>query len=117
MAKPPKTYRHLRGKIAAFAEEPEYQQLVDEKKKELLGTLDDEDANVNRLAALLVKYERDKKSLYDKYGSRQGESGPKKTDAEYELNIYRKALSQMFVSAAISQGVEEVRLSSGELVS
>jgi hypothetical protein len=106
----PKPYRHLRGKIAAFTEEPAYQQLVDAKKQELLGTLDGEDANTNRLAALLVKYERDKKALYATYDSQTN-------DAEYEINLYRKALSQLLVSAMMTQGAEEVRLTSGELVS
>lgn len=105
-----KAYKHLRGKIPAFTEEPTYQALVDEKKEELLGTLDGEDANVNRLAALLVKYERDKKGLYAKYDSET-------PDAEYEINLYRNALSQLFVKACGEQGAEEVRLSSGELVS
>jgi hypothetical protein len=104
-----KQYQHLRGKIEAFAEEPSYQSLVDEKKQELLGTLDGEDANVNKLAATLVKYERDKKALYEKYDSET-------PDAEYEINLYRKALSQLLVSAFSEQGAEEVRLSSGELV-
>lgn len=109
MSKPPKTYRHLRGKIAAFVEEPTYQELVDGKKQELLGTVDGEDANINRLAALLVSYERSKRALYAKYGS-------KTNDAEYEINLYRKALSQLLVSAFETQGAEEVRLTSGELV-
>lgn len=106
----PKTYKHLRGKIPAFVEEPEYQEKVDEKKQELLGTLDGQEANTNRLAALLVKYERDKKALYERYQS-------KTNDAEYEINLYRAALSQLLVAALGSQGAEEVRLSSGELVS
>lgn len=104
-----KAYRHLRGKIPAFQEEPTYQAKIDEKKQELLGTLDGEDANPNRLAALFVKYEREKKALYAKYDSETN-------DAEYEINLYRKALSQLMEKAFEAQGVEEVRLSSGELV-
>ena len=105
-----KAYKHLRGKIPAFTEEPEYQEKVDEKKQEILGTLDADAANTNRLAALLVKYERDKKALYERYQS-------KTNDAEYEINLYRTALSQLLVTALGEQGAEEVRLSSGELVS
>lgn len=104
-----KKYRHLRGKIPAFTEEPTYQAKIDEKKKELLGTLEGEDANCNRLAALFVKYERDKKQLYAKYDSETN-------DAEYEINLYRKALSQLMEKAFEAQGIEEVRLTSGELV-
>src|SRR6266436_6492053 len=103
-------YSHLRNKLPAFIEEESYQQLVDKAKQELLGTLDGEDANASRLAALLVKCEYEKKGLYAKYGSKET------TDAEYEINLYRKALSQLLVAALTSQGVEEVRLSSGELV-
>jgi hypothetical protein len=105
-----KQYRHLRGKIPAFTEEPTYQTLVDEKKLEVLGTLDGEDANINRLAAMLVSYERDKKRLYEKYDSET-------PDAEYEINLYRNALSQLLVKAFGEQGAEEVRLTTGELVS
>ncbi len=105
-----KAYKHLRGKIPAFTEEPEYQEKVDEKKQEILGTLDADAANTNRLAALLVKYERDKKALYERYQS-------KTNDAEYEINLYRTALSQLLVTALGEQGAEEVRLSSGELIS
>ena len=104
-----KAYKHLRGKIPAFTEEPEYQEKVDEKKQEILGTLDADAANTNRLAALLVKYERDKKALYERYQS-------KTNDAEYEINLYRTALSQLLVTALGEQGAEEVRLSSGELI-
>lgn len=110
MSGKPKMYRHLRGKLPAFTEEPTYQALVDERKQELLGTLDGEDANVNRLAALLVEKEYAKKALYERYGSSST------TDAEYEINLYRNAISQLFVAAATAQGAEEVRLSSGELV-
>lgn len=106
----PKPYRHLRGKIPAFKEKPEYQERIDEKKRELLGTLDGEDANTSRLAALLVEKERAKKQLYAKYNSETN-------DAEYEINLYRKALSQLLENAMQNQGIEEVRLSSGELVS
>ena len=104
-----KQYRHLRGKLPAFTEEPTYQQKVDEKKQELLGTLDGENANIGKLAAMFVSYERNKKNLYAKYGS-------KTTDAEYEINLYRKALSQFLVAALAEQGGEEFRLESGELV-
>lgn len=104
-----KVYRHLRGKIPAFTEEPSYQTLVDEKKQELLGTLEGEDANINRLAALLVTYEREKKALYAKYDSET-------IDVEYEINLYRKALSQLLVDAFSAQGAEETRLSTGELI-
>ena len=71
--------------------------------------MDGDTGNVNRLATTLVKYERDKKALYEKYDSET-------PDAEYEINLYRKALSQLLVSAFSEQGAEEVRLSSGELV-
>lgn len=104
-----KAYRHLRGKLPAFAEEPDYQSKIDEKKMELLGTLDSDDANVNALAAMLVEWEHKKKSLYAKYGSET-------PDVVYEVNLYRNALSQLFVKACVEQGAEEVRLSSGELV-
>jgi hypothetical protein len=105
-----KKYAALVKKLPAFGEEPTYQSLVDEKKQELLGTLDGEDANINRLAALFVKYERDKKSLYERYQSKE------KTDAEYEINLYKTALSQLFVSACLAGGAEEIRLSTDELV-
>lgn len=110
MAKANKPYRHLRGKLAAFTEEPTRQEMIDEKKMEIVGTLEGEDANVNRLATLLVSYEQKKKALYAKYDSETN-------DAEYEINLYRDALSQLFVDACTAQGAEEVRLSTGELVS
>src|SRR5271154_2068339 len=90
-----KKYRHLRGKIAPFTEKPEYQSRIDEKKQELLGTLEGEDANTNRLAAMIVKREYEKKGLYSKYGSKET------TDQEYEINLYRTALSQMICTAMI----------------
>ena len=104
-----KQYRHLRGTTPAFAEKPEYQDRINEKKEEILKTPDGNDTN--RLAALLVKREYERKALYAKYQS------VKTTDVEYEINLYRTALAQLITSAMMSQGMEEVRLTSGELVS
>ena len=103
-------YANLRGKVPAFVEEDSYQSRIEEKKQELLTWFDGDTGNVNRLATTLVKYERDKKALYERYQS-------KTNDAEYEINLYRTALSQLLVTALGEQGAEEVRLSSGELIS
>jgi len=101
-------YSHLRGKIPAFVEEQPYQALVDEKKQELLGVLEGDAANALRLAAQFISYEKKKDALYAKYGS-------KTNDAEYEINLYRKALSQLLVDAFTDQGVkgEGIRLADG----
>jgi hypothetical protein len=104
-----KQYRHLRGKIPAFVEEPEYQAKIDEKKREIIATLDG-DSDTNAMASMLVGRELERKGLYSIHHS-------KTNDREYEINLYRKALSQLLEKAMNAQGVEEVRLTSGELVS
>jgi hypothetical protein len=103
-------YSHVKKKYPAFQEEPSYQQLVDNAKQELLGTLDAEGANINALAAIFSEYNAKKKALYSKYGSDSA------TDAEYEINIYKKALSQLLVDAFEEQGMSNVGLSSGATV-
>jgi hypothetical protein len=102
-------YSSLRGKLPAFVEKPEYQQRVDEAKQELLGTLEGENANVNRLAALFAEYEAKKAALYATYGKKS----EKVTDVEYELNIYRKALSQLLQDAMENENMNFTVLDSG----
>jgi hypothetical protein len=103
-------YTDVKRNYPAFEEELSYQQLLDEAKQQLLGTLDGEGANINHLAAIFASYDEKKKALFAKYGSKD------KTDAEYEINIYRKALSQLLTEALEDQGLSTVKLASGALV-
>lgn len=103
-------YTSIKKDYPEFQEEPTYQALVDDAKMYILGTLNGDGANINRLAAIFASYDAKKKALFEKYGSKD------KTDAEYEINIYRKALSQLLVENLEGEGMSSVRLSSGALV-
>ena len=97
-------YSKLRDVIPAFQEEPKYQERVDAAKLELLGTFEGIDANVNRLAELYAEYEAKKAALYAVYQKKS----EKVTDVEYELNIYRKALSQLLKEAMENENMDSV---------
>ena len=103
-------YSNLRTKLPAFEEKPEYQELVDNAKLYLLGTLNGEGANIQRLAALFANYKAKKDALYSQYGSKET------TDAEYEINIHLNALSQLLVDNFLDAGIKKVELDSGAVV-
>lgn len=103
-------YSAVKNKYPKFEEEPTYQKLIDDAKLFVLGTLETEGANIQRLAAVFASWDAKKKALFEKYGSKD------KTDAEYEVNIYRKALSQLLEEALSNEGMTSVALASGALV-
>jgi hypothetical protein len=94
-------YSTLRGKIPAFQEESSYQEKVNDEKLLILGSANDEDANVTRLASLFVAAKQTKDAYEDKIS---------------ELNVRLEALSQMIVEHLEGEQIQKVELASGALI-
>lgn len=93
-------YQKLRGKVAAFLENPAWQDKIDAFKREFLGD-NPEDANILAIAAAL-DLRKDMKKDHEKQIS--------------ILNVEIEALSQFLVTAALNTGFEKTTLTNGHTV-
>ena len=94
-------YASLKGKVAAFEPEPEFQKKVEAAKREIVGDSEATDANVSHLAMLFAQHQARKHDLEEQIS---------------DLNIGIEAISQLIVESLEGEDISSVKLDSGATV-